>query len=340
MQRILLACVVLAVLGIAMIEDYYMSPSQRTVQGTEASSSTSATLSSVVNPLVNFGSRAPRLPVGPGPYGMAYDPAAHRTFVAVSGANSVAVVDDQGRVVGEVPIGAAADFVAFDQANSFLYASLVGENSIVLVNMTTFAVAASVSVSTGAGWMTYDPASQSVYAVNREANTVSVISGTAVVKTIALSGLPFAAAFDPADGDVYVTNNAGAVFVIDGTSASVVATVQVGEPTSNLLGIAYNPSDRMMYVTSNSDDEVFILNGTKPAGSIAGFSGPTGIAFSASAPEMFVVNSGNGTLTATWSGASSTVKVGSNPREALFNPQMSAVLVTNYGNSTVSLVGA
>jgi len=338
-KGIIIACALMAILGVALIEDYYLSPGQQTVPGATASTSTTQSSNST-DYLANFGLRSSNVPVGQGPYGAAYDPANQRTYVAVSGASSIAVVDSESRVVGEVALGGAADFVAYDASNSLVYAALVGSNSVALINTTTDSVASSVSVPTSTGWMAYDPVSGTIYSVDREGNSVSVLANSTLVKTIALTGLPFAAAYDPADGEMYVTNNAGAVFVIDGATNSLVGTVQVGDATSNLLGIAYNPSDHMMYATSDSDNEVLVVNGSSLAGTISGFNEPIGISFSTTSPEMFVVNSGNGTLSAYWQGSFSTVKVGTSPREAVYNPALGAVVVTDYGNSTLSLVGA
>jgi YVTN family beta-propeller protein len=278
--------------------------------------------------------------VGASPYGLAYDPVSGDTFVAVTGTDAVVILDNQGLVVANVTLGGSADFLAYDPLNSLLYASLVGNNSIAIINTTLDSVVSSVAVGTSPGWVAYDPAGGTIYSVDREANSVSVISNASVVKTITLSGLPFALAYDSSDRDMYVTNNAGTVFIINGTSNSLIGSIQVGGTTSNLLGIAYNPSDQRMYVTSYSDDKVYIMNGSQVTGSMGGFDAPTGISFKAGTSEMFVVNSGNDTVSASWKGASSIVLVGPDPREVVFEPSVGAIVVANYGGKTVSVVGA
>ena len=271
---------------------------------------------------------------------MAYDPVTQDTFVAVSGAGSVVTVNNQSKVIGNVTIGGGADFLAYDASNSLLYAPLIGNNTIVIINTTLDAIVRlRVAVGTGPGWVAYDPASGTVYFVNREANIVSVISDASIVKNITLQGLPFASAYDPFDGDMYVTDNAGMVFVINGTSNSLIKTLIVGGESSGLYGIAYNPFDHQMYVTSYSDNRVYILNSSQVAGIIDGFDAPTGVAFGTNASEMFVVNSGNDTVSAWWSGQTSTVGVGSDPREVVFEPPIGAIIVTNYGNTTLSVIG-
>jgi DNA-binding beta-propeller fold protein YncE len=317
---------------------FVLPPPRTSATSTLTSSDTST--AAQANPLPSFGAQTSTITVGASPYGIAYDPVSGDTFVAVSGADTVVILDDQSQIVGNVNLGAAADFLAYDSSNSLLYASLIGSNSIAIINTTLDSVTSSVTVNTSSGWVAYDPASGTIYAVNREANTVSVISNASLVNTITLDGLPFALAYDPSNGDMYVTNNAGTVFVINGTSNSLTGSVQVGGASSNLLGIAYNPADQRMYITSYTDDRVYIMNGSRVTGSVGGFDAPIGISFKASTYEMFVVNSGNDTVTAYWKGDSSTLSVGQDPREVVFEPSGGAIVVTDYGGRTLSVVGA
>jgi YVTN family beta-propeller protein len=346
---VLLGGAVAAILVASVVVAVFILPPSRTSTSTtltltpsDTSTSTPSdtSISTQTNPLPSFGDQTSTITIGASPYGITYDPVSGDAFVAVSGADAVVILDDQSVVVGNITLGGAADFLAYDPSNFLLYASLVGNNSIAVINTTLKSVVSSVAVGTGPGWVAYDPASGTIYSVNREANTVSVISNSSVVKTITLDGLPFALAYDPSDGDMYVTNNAGTVFVINGTSNSLTGNIQVGGASSDLLGIGYNPSDQRMYVTSYSDNTVYIVNGSQLAGSVGGFDAPIGISFKASAAEMFVVNSGNDTVTASWKDSSSTILVGPDPREVAFDPSVGAIVVTDYGGSTLSIVGA
>ena len=93
-------------------------------------------------------------------------------------------------------------------------------------------------------------------------------------------------------------------------------------------------------MTGTCANAVYVVNGSQVAGSLSGFNNPIGMSFDTTGSEMFVVNAGNNTVTALSlsSGLSSTAAVGSSPREALFDPALGMVLVTNYGGSTVSLL--
>jgi YVTN family beta-propeller protein len=325
-RPVLLAAVVAAILLVSLAGVFVLKP-QTNGSGSQP------------NPLPDFGKQTSMVTVGSAPYGVACALTGGDCYVAVSGADEVAVINNQSQVVGNISLGGAADFLALDPASSLLYAELVGNNSVAIINTTTSAVTSTVAVGAGPGWLAFDPASGTIYVVNRESNSVSVISGESVVDTISLTGLPFAVAYDLFDGNMYVTDNAGTVFVINGATNSLVRSIQVAGSSSDLLGIAYGASDQLMYVTSNSDGAVYTMNSTQVIGMISGFDAPTGIAFNLGSAEMFVVNSGNGTVSALWNGSFSTVSVGSSPREVVFDPSTTSILVTNYGGTTVSVVG-
>ncbi len=332
-KLILVVCAILFVIGVALIESAYLTPQASTTGSTGAQSTSSvASLPTAEVPTVET------IPLGSAPYGSSFDPVSGDAFVAVSNADSVAVLDSQGHVLNEIPTGGPADFLAYNAANGLLYTALVGNNSVALINTTSGEVVSHISVPTSSGWMAYDPASRTVYSVDREANSVYVISGTTVTKTISLTGLPFAVAYDPSDGDMYVTNNDGAVFIINGTSGDLLNTLQLGGPSSNLLGVAFDPHDQSMYVTSYTDGTVIVVNGSTIVRSLGGFNDPIGIASDAAGSTVYVVNSGNATVTEVSASGSSNVPVGNDPREVVYDSAVGGALVTNYGNSTVSLL--
>ena len=365
MKPVVAASIIIVILAISIVAGYYLlpAPAARSTTSTASSlnsssstqlssttstsgptsstsTSTTSTSSTSTDPLTGFGTESNVVYVGNAPYGLAYDPATGETFVAVSGSNCIMAIKNDSQVVGDIALGnGSADFIAFDQANSLLYAALVGNNSIAVINTTSDTVVSSIPVPTSSGWLAYDPASQTIYSVNRESNAAYVLSNETLVGTITLTGLPFAIAFDPSDGDMYVTDNAGQVFIINGTTNSLMGTLQVAGASSTLLGVAYNPVDHGMYVTSYTDDAVYIINGSKAMGTIQGFNQPIGIASSSTSSEMFVVNSGNATVSAVWDGRSATADVGTSPREIVFDPSTQAVIVSDYGNSTLSVLG-
>ena len=222
------------------------------------------------------------------------------------------ILDDQSLIVGNVTLGGAADFLAYDPLNSFLYASLIGSSSIAIIDTTLESVVSSVAVGTSPGWVAYDPASGTIYSVNRDANTVSMISNASLVKTIALDGLPFAGLRLLRRRHVCHEQRRHRVRHQRDEQLPYRQRPS-GRASSDLSGIAYNPSDKRMYVTSYTDDRGYTMNGSQVTGSVGGLDVPIGISFKASTSKMFLVNSGNDTITASWKGASSTFLVCPDP---------------------------
>jgi YVTN family beta-propeller protein len=119
---------------------------------------------------------------------------------------------------------------------------------------------------------------------------------------------PFGMAFNPNNGNMYVTNfNSDSVSVINPSTNTAVATIPVG---SAPFGIAFNPNNGNMYVTNAGGNTVSVINpstntfmSTIPVGSA-----PFGIAFNPNNGNMYVTNAGGKTisviapLTTTYSG--------------------------------------
>ena len=99
---------------------------------------------------------------------------------------------------------------------------------------------------------------QRVYVANATSDTVSVIKNLAVEATIPVDGGLGALAVDPATGDVFVTNGLSDTVTII-NDVSQVGTVAVnGGPEA----LAFNPTNGYVYVANSLSDTVSILNGT------------------------------------------------------------------------------
>src|SRR2546427_7756009 len=74
------------------------------------------------------------------------------------------------------------------------------------------------------------------------------VRADSVAATVPVGPSPFALAFDPMNGDVYVANEGShTVSVISGSSNTVVATVTVG---SSPQGVAFDPTNGDVYVAN------------------------------------------------------------------------------------------
>ncbi|HEY7080890.1 MAG TPA: YncE family protein, partial [Nitrososphaeraceae archaeon] len=81
-----------------------------------------------------------------------------------------------------------------------------------------------------------------------------------MIKTIAVGNGPVGIAFNPNNGDMYVTNfGSNTVSVIDTTTNTVVATITVGSAPQF---IAFNPNNGHMYVTNRGSNNVSVIGPT------------------------------------------------------------------------------
>jgi YVTN family beta-propeller protein len=89
---------------------------------------------------------------------------------------------------------------------------------------------------------------------------VSVVSDSndSVVATVDVGTDPTGVAYDPADGEVFVTNAAnGTLSVISDASDSVVATVKAGSSPS---GVDYDSGKGEVFAANNGDDTVSVVS--------------------------------------------------------------------------------
>jgi YVTN family beta-propeller protein len=117
----------------------------------------------------------------------------------------------------------------------------------------------------------------------------SAVGESAGVRSVSVSGNPFAVAVDPATDTAYVADRSGdAVTVIDLASARVTATISVGRYPQS---VAVDAATDMVYVTNYDDGSVSVINGAtnSVAATIANVGNrPNGVAVDASTDTVFV----------------------------------------------------
>jgi YVTN family beta-propeller protein len=150
-----------------------------------------------------------------------------------------------------------------------------------------------------------------VYVANFYSNSISIIDGFTnnLVMTIPLDSNTFPAGVmsSSENGYIYVTNfyststtgtnlSAGTVSVINGSTNTVVDTIQVG---ISPLGIAINPENGNLYVTNFYSGSISVINGstnsvvdTVPSEA----QGPLGIAFNPENGNLYVTNFYSGSI--------------------------------------------
>jgi YVTN family beta-propeller protein len=170
-----------------------------------------------------------------------------------------------------------------------------------------------------------------------------------VIATIKVGGSPTGAVFDPANGDIYVTNAGvglarGTVSVISGATNKVIATLDVGvDPETP----AFDPVNGNIYVSNYQEDTVSIISGAsnKVIATVKVGNFPATPAIDSVKGNVYVSNQfighPNGTVSVI-SGASNkviaTVTVGNFPVTAAFDPLNGRVYVPNWGDWTVSVI--
>ncbi len=112
--------------------------------------------------------------------------------------------------------------------------------------------------------LAFDPVTMHLFVANRDGGgSLSVIDTLAVATTHVITGLNSAqgAAFDAGRNRIYVSGW-DSVYVIDGSTYSVINTIMIGTvltPT-NSLAVAYNPTSDKIYVTGYDDNSITIIN--------------------------------------------------------------------------------
>jgi YVTN family beta-propeller protein len=153
--------------------------------------------------------------------------------------------------------------------------------------------------------------------------------------SISVGGTPYSAAYDPANGWVYVTDkSAGVVTVLNGTAQT---NVTVGTAPE---GAVYDAGNGYMYIDneggSSSKGNVTVLNGTKVIAWITsgGFDGPYQAAYDPSNGLVYVANVNGNTLSIlNGTKVQATLPVGKYPAGVAYDPANHDIYVSNTASA-------
>ena len=123
-------------------------------------------------------------------------------------------------------------------------------------------------------------------------------------------------------------------------AGSVSNTITVG---SNPIGISFNPSGTLAYVTNFGSDTVNVINPSTNTviNTITVGSDPDGVSFNPSGTLAYVTNYVSGTVNVinpSTNTVVNTITVGSSPYGVVFNPSGTLAYVANYGSGTVNVI--
>jgi YVTN family beta-propeller protein len=201
--------------------------------------------------------------VGSSPFAPIYDPSNEELYVSNEGGRTVSVVSALS-VVATVPVGDDPRPAAFDSQNGDVYVPNYGSDFMSVISGATNTVAANITVGKGVGGAVFDPANGDLYLTSNQQGAVLIVDGAtnSLIANITLDFAicngpctrfqdnPWPPVFDPANGDVYVSNAGGdTVSVISGATNSIVANVVVGnDPLTPAIdsanGISTSPTSR------------------------------------------------------------------------------------------------
>jgi YVTN family beta-propeller protein len=209
---------------------------------------------------------------------------------------------------------------------------------------TTYAVTATIPVGEGPNGVAVDPITGTIYVVNQQDGTMSVIDGATktVVTTIPLGrNTASAVAVDPVTDSIYVTNVYGNdISVVNGATNTITATIPVGDQP---LQVSVDPATDIVYVTNQLSHTVSVINGATNTvtATIAVGVNPNGVGVDPATNTIYVSNLGDNTVSVI-DGATNTVtatiRAVPSPRGVGVDPVTETVYVTNILDNTVSVI--
>jgi YVTN family beta-propeller protein len=216
-----------------------------------------------------------------------------------NGGNNISVVNMATQSVTSVPPAGAATLpalvspaaLALSKDGSTLYVVSQSNNTVSLMNTSTFAIEATLATGSYPAAVAVGPSGRAFYVANQADNTVSVYSTAtnSLLKTITVGSGPSAFAFAP--GRVFVANQfSNDVTVING-DLSVVGTfaAQAGP-----MSLAVSPNGQYVYVANCYANTVTVYTTSgELIAEIDGFDYPNGLAVDATNNSLYIT-SGNG----------------------------------------------
>ena len=223
-----------------------------------------------------------------GPIGLAYDSGTGQVFVTdcYGTDDNVSVISDTtDKVVatvsvGEIPLGAVYDPGTHQV---FVFNNQPKDNpasTTSVISDVTDKVVATISTPGGTYEASYDSGTAQVFYAGYQSvyppTGVGIISDTTdrLVKTVGVGVWPSGIAYDPANGEVYVTNEgSNNVSAISDATDKVVGTFSVA---SEPFAIAYDAGKSELFVANSNSSNVTIIPVPRPPGATVTFT-ETGI---------------------------------------------------------------
>jgi DNA-binding beta-propeller fold protein YncE len=263
------------------------------------------------------------------------DPPNHRVFIARE--TRVMVVDEDGKLLGEVTGINGAHGTAIAPSTGHGFATSGNDQSVVMFDLKTFKVLGRIPAAEDADAIVYDSVSNRVFTLNGDAHSSTVIDPKAgtLITNLPLGGKPEYGA-SAGDGKVYANlTDTHEVVEIDGKTATVTkrwSTAPCKNPVSMALDTAHHRlfSGCRSGVMAVSDYQAGKVVATVPIGT-----GVDGAGYDAASGNAFASNA-DGTLTVIHQDTPDTYHVA----ETVTTPQGSRNMGLDATNHRVFVVSA
>ncbi len=289
------------------------------------------------------GSGSIQVLVGDGPIGLAVSPDGGRLYVAVNGADSVAVIDTAtGRPTATIAVGVGPVDVVGSPDGARVYVTNKGDGTVSVIDTATHTVIGTAAVGGVPSGIAVAADGSSVYVSTNAGDDgfVVVLDADGGISTgIRVGANPAGIAVDPNGGRIFVAQ-AGGVSVVDINLRVVTAVVDVpGRPYS----VALVRGGTVLYVAGNDVNGVLAIidavNGTLV--DTRGLGGGTSALVQS--PDGRVLYTTRSLLNIVAQidvdgDDDRTIAVGSSPTRVAVSPDGSHLYVSYYGSDTVALL--
>jgi gliding motility-associated-like protein len=233
---------------------------------------------------------------GASPLGIAVSPDGSTIYVTNDGSNTVSVINPvAGTITATIIVGENPDAITVSHDGSQLYVS-VPDAPVSVINTATNTVVSNITVGLESDAIAISPDDNTVYALNEEEQTVSVIDtkSETVVATVALPGgmSPYGLSVTPDGKELYVVNQNGLISVINTSTNSLltsVTTLNDALTFGNFItsGVGCNSNPISFNITVNPSAVTPVITTIDASGSI---SACVGTASASPAVQQFTVS--------------------------------------------------
>jgi YVTN family beta-propeller protein len=234
---------------------------------------------------------------GTNPVAVAVNPATNTVYVANRGNNTVTVIDGANNsVAATISTGTNPVALAVNLVTNTVFVANNGSGNVTVINGTNNVVSTTVSAGTAPVAVAANSATGLVYVANSGSDNITVfdpiVSSNLTVTDFAASH-PNALVIDSLTNKIYVANSfSDNVSVIDGATATVAATINVG---NNPSALDLNPITNRVYVTNTGNNTVSVIDGTALAviATVPAGTAPSAVSVNSTLNRIYVANNGN-----------------------------------------------